>query len=141
MSRVLAVDWGTKRLGLAVSDPTGMLARGLPTLAVRSPEQAVTSVAETARAEDVPTILMGLPLNMDGSEGASAKGARRMGQALRRQGFTVLYRDERLTSEDALDHLRRGGDTRPRKERVDQVAALLLLQGYLDTRTAEKGCA
>jgi putative Holliday junction resolvase len=141
VSPFLAVDWGTKRLGLAVSDPTGLLARALPTLMVDTPGQAALSIAEIAHAEGANTIILGLPLNMNGSEGTSARSARELGGALEQVGFTVTYHDERLTSEEALEYLRQQGVTRPEKERVDQVAALLLLQNYLDHRPRGEGCA
>ncbi len=131
MTRVLAVDWGTKRVGLAVSDPTGLVARPLPTLAVRNAREAASKVLETARETGADLVLVGLPLNMDGSEGASAARARKLGEALAGGGFAVRYLDERLTSEAARDFLRERGETRPAPERVDQAAALLLLEEHL----------
>jgi putative Holliday junction resolvase len=132
LSRVLAVDWGTRRIGLAVSDPGGTLARPLDTLRVKSAADAARKVAEVARAEEAETILVGLPLHLPGDEGPSAERARRLGEALAALGFWVYYEDERLTSEDALRFLRERGERRPPKERIDQVAALLLLQAFLD---------
>jgi putative Holliday junction resolvase len=132
VSRILAVDWGTKRIGLALSDPTRLLARSLPTAVVRGAAEAERRVEQAARREGAETILIGLPLHMEGEEGSSARGARRLGEALARKGFEVHYRDERLTTEEALDFLRSRGETRPDKTRIDQVAALILLQEYLD---------
>ncbi len=132
MSRVLAVDWGSKRIGLAVSDPTGLLARPLPTLAVTGAGRAAREVAAVARREEADLVLVGLPLNMDGSEGASAKSARKLGAALAGDGLAVRYLDERLTSEDAVRALRERGERRPDKTRIDQMAALLLLTDYLE---------
>lgn len=136
MSRVLAVDWGTRRVGLAVSDPGGLLARPLPTLRVNGAEEAAEGVALAAGREAAEAIVVGLPLRYSGVEGPSAERARALGAALARRGFTVIYRDERSTSEEARAWLRERGERRPDPERVDQVAALLLLQSYLD---AERG--
>ncbi len=136
MSRVLAVDWGTRRVGVAISDPTGLVARPLPTLSVRGARDAEARVIETARREEADLIVLGLPLNFDGSPGDSAARARALGEALESAGFTVDYVDERLSSEEALRYLRERGEPRPPKPRVDQIAALLLLQEYLETRRA-----
>lgn len=132
MSRILAVDWGRRRLGLAVSDPERILARPLPTLTVSGREAAVEGVRAAAAREEAEVILVGLPLNLEGDEGPSAREARDLGDALARLGLRVIYHDERLTSEAAREHLRERGERRPPKERIDQVAALLLLQDYLD---------
>jgi putative Holliday junction resolvase len=132
VSRILAVDWGSRRIGLAVSDPTRRLARPLPTLRVASAREAVERVAETARTEEAGTLLLGLPLHMGGEEGTSARRARKLGESLAAFGFEVLYRDERLSSEDAKRWLSERGERRPPRERIDQVSALLLLQEHLD---------
>lgn len=135
MSRILAVDWGRRRVGLAVSDPSRKIARPLATLEVRSPEEACRGILEAARKETAELILIGLPLNADGDEGPSAARARDLGRSLETKGLRVEYRDERWTSEDAVEFLKQRGERRPPKTRIDQVAALLLLQGYLDTLT------
>lgn len=122
-------------MGLAVSDPSRRVARPLPTLEVRTPEEACRGVARAAGTETAELILIGLPLNVEGDEGPAAAGARSLGRSLEKKGFRVLYRDERWTSEDALEFLRERGERRPPKTRIDQVAALLLLQGYLDSLT------
>lgn len=129
---VLAVDWGTRRLGLAVSDPLGTLARPLPTLQVRGAADAQTQILAALETHEAASVLLGLPLNMDGSEGPSAVRVRALGAALIAAGCRVGYTDERMSSEDAMTFLRERGERRPEKARVDQVAALLLLQAYLD---------
>jgi putative Holliday junction resolvase len=133
VTRILGVDWGTKRVGVAVSDPGRHLARPLPTLSPSTPDEAVRGIVRAARDAGAQTVLVGLPLHMNGEEGASARKARRLGEALEKAGLTVIYRDERLTTEEALELLRQQGDRRPDRERVDQMAALVLLQDYLDT--------
>jgi putative Holliday junction resolvase len=94
-------------------------------------------VAEAAEREGADAILIGLPLRYSGEEGASARKARALGDALTGRGFTVIFRDERSTSEEARGFLRERGESRPAPERVDQVAALLLLQDYLDAGGGE----
>ena len=131
MTRVLAVDWGTRRVGLAVSD-SGALARSLAPLTVRSRADAVGKIRRVAADEAVDTIVVGLPLDMDDGEGASAKQARKLGRALEREGFRVVFQDERLTSERARELLAERGETRPAPGRVDAVAAAVLLQDFLD---------
>ncbi len=131
MSRVLAVDWGTRRVGVAVSDPSGLVARPLATLRVTSARDAREKVAGLARREEADLVLIGLPLNMDGTEGPAAARARALGASLGESGLPVRFLDERLTSDDARRWLREQGETRPERERVDQVAALLLLQEFL----------
>jgi putative Holliday junction resolvase len=138
VSPVLAVDWGTRRVGLAVSDPSRRVARPLPTLHVRAPEDAAAGVAEAAARESADTILIGLPLRYSGEEGESARRARDLGRSLTERGFTVLYRDERSSSEEARARLRERGESRPSSERVDQFAALLLLQDFLDAGERER---
>ena len=131
MSRVLAVDWGTRRVGLAISDPTGLLARPLPTAQVTGARDALRAVSEVAREERVDTVLLGLPLHASGEEGESASRVRRMGKSLTTRGFEVIYRDERWTSVDADAFLEERGERNPGPGRRDQVAALILLDAYL----------
>ena len=87
MSPVLAVDWGTRRVGLAISDPSRRVARPLPTLILSSPAQAAARIAETAVREGVTLIVIGLPLHASGEEGNSARRARHLGDALRGMGY------------------------------------------------------
>ena len=132
MNRLLAVDWGTKRVGLAVSDPGRSLARALPTLAVRGFRDTLKRLEEIAVREGIGEILVGLPLLLSGEEGDSARRARKLARALEVRGYRVTLRDERWTSEAARDLLRDQGVRRPRPGRLDAVAAVLLLQEYLD---------
>jgi putative Holliday junction resolvase len=132
VSRILAVDWGTQRVGVAISDPGGVLARSLPTLVVRGPRDALVQVAALARREGAAVILIGLPLHLSGEPGESARAARKLGAGLSAEGFRVLYRDERLSSEKARDLLRERGERRPEPGRVDAMTAALLLQEHLD---------
>ena len=141
MSPVLAVDWGTRRVGLAISDPSRRVARPLPTLILSSPDEAALRIAETAAREGVTRIVLGLPLHASGKEGNSARRARHLGDALRGMGFEIEFVDERWTSEEARELAIAKGERRGQKERQDQLAALLMLQQYLDARRAEDGHA
>ena len=141
MSPVLAVDWGTRRVGLAISDPSRRVARALPTLILSSPDEAAPRIAEMAAREGVTRIVVGLPLHASGEEGNSARRARRLGEALRGMGYEIEFVDERWTSEEARELAIAKGERRGRKERLDQLAALSMLQHYLDAAKTEDGHA
>ena len=133
MPRILAVDWGERRIGLAVSDDLGILATGLPTLEIRGEAEAVARVADTIRTVEADSVVVGLPLTLKGERGEAARAVERFAEALRRETPVVvsLY-DERLTSALAERRMReRGERSRGRKGRVDQGAAVALLEGWL----------
>lgn len=133
MPRILAVDWGERRIGLAVSDDLGILATGLPTLEIRGEAEAVARVADTIRTVEADSVVVGLPLTLKGERGEAARAVERFAEALRRETPVVvsLY-DERLTSALAERRMReRGEKSRGRKGRVDQGAAVALLEGWL----------
>ncbi len=135
MGRVMAVDWGKRRVGMAVSDETGTIARPLPTLEITSRREALRRVMAVAAEQGAATILVGLPLHMEGDEGESAREARALAEeiAARMPEVTVRLVDERLTSREAARLLQGHGERRRReKGRLDQVAAAILLQSYLD---------
>ena len=127
------MDWGERRVGLAVSDPEGVIATGLETLEVRSPGQAVARVAEVALHREVDRIVVGLPLLMSGERGDAAESALQFAAALStRTGLPVDTYDERLTSALSERRLREiGVRTGHAKARVDQGAAVALLESYL----------
>ena len=133
MPRILAVDWGERRIGLAVSDDFGILATGLPTLEIRGEAEAVARVADTIRTVEADSVVVGLPLTLKGERGEAARAVERFAEALRRETPVVvsLY-DERLTSALAERRMRELGEkSRGRKGRVDQGAAVALLEGWL----------
>lgn len=135
--RALGVDPGTKRIGLAVSDLSGTIASPLLVLACsRSPRHDLTEVARVARAEEAEVIVVGLPLNMDGSHGPAARAATRFAERLATvAGVPVELHDERRTTVTAEQALREGGlDGRARRQKVDKVAAAVMLQSWLDAR-------
>ena len=131
--RILAVDWGERRIGLAVSDPQGIIATGLKTLVVRGPADALARVAAIAAEREVERIVVGLPLLMSGERGEAAGNAQRFADALAaRTGITVDTYDERLTSALSERRLREVGTRRGHaRTRVDQGAAVALLESYL----------
>ncbi len=134
--RVLAVDWGERRIGLAVSDPQEVIASGLKTLLVRSEAHGVQGVVEVARELEADCVVVGLPLLMDGGRGTSAEAAQSFADLLREQsGLPVETYDERLTSALSTRRLHETGvRTGHAKERVDQGAAVALLESYLTRR-------
>ena len=133
----MAVDWGERRFGLALSDETRTLARPLTTLTRRAgkrfPMRQLLTLLEQHAVADV---VVGLPLDPEGVEGAAAGAARALAADIARSsGKPVELWDERFTTARALQAVREmGGSTRGRKEDVDALAATLLLQHYLDAR-------
>lgn len=134
--RVLAVDPGAKRVGLAVSDPTGTIAQPLSTLPAEPADTLAERLAGVARQNDVKRIVVGLPLRMDGSHGPEARSAQELAAALRKASrLPVELVDERLTTAAAERSLIAGGVKRAtRRQTVDRVAAALLLQTHLDKK-------
>lgn len=140
--RLLGVDWGEVRIGVAVSDETRMLASPLVTL-VRRPGRRFPMPAFLALvAEHRPTgVVVGLPLTPEGGEGPAAAAARELGERIaRRTSLPVEWWDERMTTARALAAIQeQGGRTRGRKEDVDSLAAAVMLQGWLDARRGGEG--
>jgi putative Holliday junction resolvase len=131
--RILAIDHGSKRIGLAVGDTETRMAFARRALRRRNPADDLARLRELARAEEIGRILLGLPLNMDGSEGSQAAAARKFGEALAGIGLKVVYVDERLSSWEAAERLRAAG-RQPTREggELDSAAAAVFLQQYLD---------
>lgn len=135
VKRYLGIDYGSKRIGLALGDDITRVAVPLATVeAAGSLEQQVAAVRRAARDYEVHALVIGLPLNMDDSEGPAAAAALAFGTALGRiTGLPVSYVDERLSTRTASDLLIPAGLTRKKKKsRVDRVAAQVLLQTFLD---------
>jgi putative Holliday junction resolvase len=134
--RILALDVGKKRIGLAVSDPLGFTAQGLGVLERKDWDRDLARLVEIARPYRVQEILVGLPRHMDGRLGEQAEEilalARALGEAL---GAQVATWDERLSTVEAERVLIQADMSRQKRRRVvDQVAASLILQAYLDGR-------
>lgn len=127
--KVLAVDLGGRRTGLAISDPEERLAMALPTLEDATPED----IARVAQEHQAGQIVVGLPLNMDGTVGPSARRALEFAEELRRHvQVPVVMWDERLSSAEGHARLREAGlRRRDRDRRVDAAAAIVILESYL----------
>ena len=138
MPKTLAVDWGRAVLGLAVSDDLGITAQAVGSLPRASEARDLEAIEGHVRRLGVDEIVVGLPKNMDGSLGPSAEAAQALAAALReRLQLPVHLWDERLSTmaaERAL--LGAGMRRRARRSVVDQVAAVIILQGFLDRRRA-----
>jgi putative Holliday junction resolvase len=135
----MALDYGERRIGVAVTDPSGRLAQPLETLerSHRAPGGALSRICELVDEYDVGQIVVGLPLQMDGHPGALAETTRAFGAEVEaRTGVAVEYLDERLTSAQAKRVLAEtGGRPGRNKDRVDRVAAAILLDTYLERST------
>jgi putative Holliday junction resolvase len=136
--RVMAVDPGSKRVGLALSDPTGTIAQALPTVPAEPTDTLASRLAEIAQAQEARRIVVGLPLRLDGTHGPEAAAARRLAHGIRQASrLPVEMVDERLTTAEAERSLIAGGMRRAkRRVSIDGVAATLLLQGHLDSKRA-----
>lgn len=142
MSRLLAIDHGSRRIGLAVAETETGLAFARPAMHRRGAVRDVAALARLARDEEIATVVVGLPLNMDGSEGSQAAAAREFGAALSAAGLEVIFVDERLSTWQARDDLRAAGRRPSRGSgEIDSAAARLLLQQYLDARRSPAGDA
>jgi putative Holliday junction resolvase len=139
--RVLGIDPGARRIGLALSDPEGRFALPLEAVQARGVEQTVQRLAAEAIRLSAERLVVGLPLRMDGSEGESARLARKLGERLHAAtGLPVVLWDERLTTRAAERALAEAGTRGARrKQAVDSVAAALLLQSYLDAEHERDG--
>jgi putative Holliday junction resolvase len=133
MARVLGIDYGDVRIGVAMSDETAFLASPLTT--VQNSDQAVTEIISIIQENSVETVVLGLPLNMDGSFGPSAEKVRKFSEKLAaKTNVPIVEIDERLTTVTAHDALREAGlDGKKRKHVVDMAAAQIILQDYLDS--------
>lgn len=142
MARVLALDLGTKRIGVAVSDLTGVLASPLTTVARQGDRQAEhREIARLVTEEEAGEVLVGMPFNMDGSRGPAARAAEQEAEELRGVlSVPVHLVDERLTTVAADKVLLARGQRAPQRRRiVDQTAAAVMLQGWLDGRRTRDG--
>jgi putative Holliday junction resolvase len=133
-TRLLGIDYGSVRIGLAVSDADRRIASPLATYRRRRPEQDAAYFRDLAASEDIERIVIGLPVHLDGREGQKAGEARRFGAWFAQAtGRPIVFWDERFTTVEAEGHLLAAGLTnKRRKDRRDRVAAQILLQAYLD---------
>jgi putative Holliday junction resolvase len=138
--RVLALDLGKRRIGVAVSDELGFTAQGMQTLQCVNKRADLAAIAKIAREKAVGLVLIGNPLNMSGEIGAQAEWVHEYAAKIAEYtGLEVKLWDERLTSAEANRSLREGGMSFDRKTgTVDRMAAVILLQSYLDSRAHAK---
>lgn len=134
------MDPGSKRVGLALSDPSETIAQALETMPAEPDATLPSRLAEAARVNDAARIIVGLPLRLDGSNGPEAAAARKLAAAVRHaSGLPVELVDERLTTAAAERALIEGGVRREQRRRdIDRVAATMLLQSHLDHRRRHK---
>lgn len=134
--RVLALDLGKRRIGLALSDELGLTAQGLPTLERSNIREDLARLSELAAEKNVSLVLIGNPMHMSGHEGRQAEYARDFGARIQAAtGIPVEFLDERLTTVQAQRVLRESGvSIEKRAKAVDRLAAVILLASYLDSR-------
>jgi putative Holliday junction resolvase len=134
--RVLALDLGKRRIGLALSDELGVTAQGLETLQRTNIREDLARLSQLATEKNVTLLLMGNPLHMSGHEGRQAEYTRDFGERLHAAtGLPVEFWDERLTTVEAERVLRQSGiSIQKRAQAVDRLAAVILLGSYLDSR-------
>ncbi len=130
--RVMAIDYGDARTGIAVSDPLGLLAGETFVITQWDAQALAETILQEARAREVGTLVLGLPKNMDGTEGPRAEKARAFGDLLAQGGIPLVFWDERRTTVDAHRILHANGKREKKhKATVDAVAAALILEAYL----------
>jgi len=135
--RILALDLGKRRIGLAISDQLGITAQGLPTIQRKNNRTDMAALTSVVREKAVDLILIGNPLHMSGDAGSQSENARRFAEMVTRYtGKPTQLWDERLTTVEASRVLRESGiSIEKRASAVDRLSAVILLQSYLDFRT------
>ena len=133
MVRVLGLDVGERRVGVAVSDPLGITAQAIETIISKGWTEDIRRIATIASEYGTDRILIGLPYSMSGNAGVQAQTIQKFGDRLASKGFSIRYQDERLTTASARRALIEGGVRREkRKGVIDKIAAVLILQNFLD---------
>lgn len=132
--RYLAIDYGTKHIGLAICDPAETVAS--PLMVIQGEKEALTKISDVIKNENVEALVLGLPLNMDDSEGPQAKLVFKFADRLRTHlSIPVQFQDERLSSFSAEQKLRSSNFARKKKKkRLDAVAAAEILQAFLEQK-------
>lgn len=140
-TKILGIDWGTKKVGVAISDDTKTIATPLPTLRVESLKGVLYKLRQIIDKENVSTVVVGYPKNIDGTDSDSSEKAKKFGEKLlspylkRNKKPRIVFVDETLSSWEAKQILRELGEKMDKENgRVDQIAAASLLQSYLDKR-------
>ncbi|MGI8659079.1 MAG: Holliday junction resolvase RuvX [Candidatus Limnocylindria bacterium] len=139
MTAIIGLDHGTRRIGVAVAETETGLAFARPAIRRSSLEADLGTIRGLAVDESAQIIVIGLPLNMDGTEGSQARAVRVFGDRLVAIGMTVAYQDERLSSWEAGERLADAGERPSRRSgEIDSAAARLILQQYLDAHPPEE---
>ncbi len=137
--RIVCLDVGDVRIGVAVSDPSRTIATPVEVIRRVGWGPDCRRIREICDRYETEEVLSGLPLNMDGSEGFQAKKVREFCAQVEKRGLRVCFQDERLTTVTAEDALLEGGQSRAeRKQNVDKIAAALILQQWLDEKKGGK---
>ena len=139
--KILSLDIGTVRIGVATSDIMEIIASAYEVYRRKSFESDVAHIVNLVKELNVGEVVIGLPLKMDGSEGQSANMAKEFGEALKEQiNVPIVYQDERLSTVSAERILIESGMRREkRKDKIDSIAATIILQTYLDKKSNKKG--
>jgi putative Holliday junction resolvase len=138
--RILAIDLGEKRIGLAISDALGITAQGLPTIQVKNEQEICPKIMEIIKERNVDRLVFGLPKNMNGTLGPQAKKVEQCAQKLRHlSSLPVDFEDERLSTVRAEQVLLEADTSRAKRKKViDKLAAVIILQSYLARKGMEK---
>ena len=131
--RILGLDFGSKTVGVAITDPLGMTAQGMEIVRRESPNKL--RIETIIKENDVELIVLGLPVNMDGSSGERVEKTKEFADMLtRRSGVEIIFQDERLTTVEAYEIMNEAGIKREdRYKYVDQIAATIILEDYLNS--------
>ena len=134
--RAAAIDYGRARIGVAIADELNILAHPRPHVPAKPPQRAMRLLVQLLKSERIALVLVGLPRNMDGTEGLSARRARKFAQEIAQaSGLPVKLVDERLTTVQAQGLLHAAGSTaRTSKDKIDSASAAVMLQSWLDGR-------
>ena len=133
VGRLLGVDHGDRRIGLALSDPIPMIASPLQPITINTSQDAIDAILVIVKEYDVVLVVVGLPLGMKGQETAQTKHVKKFADELTKNGIKVALQDERLTSVSAKRSiLEQQKKASKNKGLVDQIAAAILLQQYID---------
>ena len=140
MGKVLALDVGERRVGVAISDESGLLARPLTTITRASKREDFEAVARLMAEHGVTRVIVGLPRTLRGEEGAQAGRVRRYAEALSAAiGAPIVFQDERFTSVEAEERLAASSRKRRAKGEIDAAAAAIILQDYLNQQRTPSG--
>jgi putative Holliday junction resolvase len=132
--KILGIDMGERRIGLALSDPLGYTAQGLNTVQIKNPEDVCDKLMDVIKEKKVELLVFGLPKNMNGTLGPQAKKVQEYADKLKQlSGLPVDFEDERLSTVSAEQVLLMADQSRAkRKKAIDRMAAVIILQSYLD---------